>query len=405
MSWVVYLSLFISVFSYLCYRCYLCGSYSKERLHKLENKIIAKYSTSTVPISHDQRIVKTSSGNWEVHSLIVIGSRSSRGLKPAFLYIHGVLSCALANIESFNALSEHYDIYVMDVPGFGRTESPNITTVADIPKIMAIYSDFINAYIDSFQLKKVHLVGHSFGGFISIRFASDYPDRVEKMILTDFPGTLPTSGALGFYWALFFKYRPIFRICRFFGRFLVGLFRSITSDPWIDYYISLYAQQTATGDDYVARCITITGTKSWWNFPVLPSILRLKVPLALIWGEKDSLTIPEHGKLLVALSGSAGLHCYMVKDAFHNTVFTNNGTDYTECLLRAFENAVKMGEDAERVAQQLDKKDLWFDHKTFDWVKSTPNTRATERSVQLFENYIMTHANGRPSLGQIHLIG
>lgn len=396
--------LFLSVFSYLCYLCYVRGSYSKEELRKLEDKIIAKCSTLTVPISDDQRIVHTSSGNWEVHSFIVIGGRDSRGLKPPCLYIHGVLSCALANIDSFDALSEHYDIYVMNVPGFGRTASPSITAIASVPEILAMYSEFINAYIDSFQLKKVHVVGHSFGGFLSIQFASDYPDRVEKMVLTDFPGTLPVGGALGFYWALFFKYRPIFRICRFFGRFLVGLVRSLTADPWTDYYTSLYAQQTATGDDYVARCITITGTKSWWNLPVLPSILRLKVPLALIWGEKDSITVPKHGKLLVALSGSAGLHCYLLKDAFHNTA-TNNGADYTYCVMRAFENAVILGEDAQHVAQQLNTKDLWFDHETFDWVKSTPNVWASDRSVLLFEEHIKTHANGRPSLGKVHLIG
>lgn len=43
--------------------------------------------------------------------------------------------------------------------------------------------------MDYFDLEKVMIVGHSMGGFVSIRFAANFPDRVSGLLLVD--GGLP----------------------------------------------------------------------------------------------------------------------------------------------------------------------------------------------------------------------
>ena len=68
-----------------------------------------------------------------------------------------------ANIDLVWSLAERlapsgYRIYALDMPGFGQTPPPPIGwTVHD-------YVNFIVDYLDSQDLQRVHLFGHSFGG-------------------------------------------------------------------------------------------------------------------------------------------------------------------------------------------------------------------------------------------------
>ncbi|MHC6180550.1 alpha/beta fold hydrolase [Clostridium sp. JNZ X4-2] len=45
--------------------------------------------------------------------------------------------------------------------------------------------DSIKAVLDSYGIKKVHLVGHSFGADTAMMFAQKYPDRVKDIVLLD----------------------------------------------------------------------------------------------------------------------------------------------------------------------------------------------------------------------------
>lgn len=43
--------------------------------------------------------------------------------------------------------------------------------------------------LDAMQLNKVNLAGHSMGGFLSLNFALEYPERVSKLLLYAPAGT------------------------------------------------------------------------------------------------------------------------------------------------------------------------------------------------------------------------
>jgi len=45
--------------------------------------------------------------------------------------------------------------------------------------------DDLNQLIEQYGLKKVNLIGHSFGGIVSILFTKQYPEKVERLILVD----------------------------------------------------------------------------------------------------------------------------------------------------------------------------------------------------------------------------
>lgn len=96
-----------------------------------------------------------------------------------------------ANIELFKSsaafISEKYQVAAPDMPGFGETpEPPSAWKVDD-------YTDFVIEFIKRLGLKKVILLGHSFGGRVIIKAVTrkDLPFEVTRIILVDAAGIRP----------------------------------------------------------------------------------------------------------------------------------------------------------------------------------------------------------------------
>jgi len=85
-------------------------------------------------------------------------------------------------------LSQEYHLYVLDLPGFGRSQEP--PSVWNIKK----YAKFIHAFVIKLQITKPILIGHSFGGRIAIIYASQF--FVKKLILYSTGGGLPEKSLL-----------------------------------------------------------------------------------------------------------------------------------------------------------------------------------------------------------------
>ena len=79
-----------------------------------------------------------------------------------------------------NMLKTKYTVYAIDLPGFGKSEEP------DIPYNLDDYVDLLYQFIIDLDIYNPILLGHSFGGRIAIKFASLY--NVSKLILVDSAG-------------------------------------------------------------------------------------------------------------------------------------------------------------------------------------------------------------------------
>ncbi len=92
---------------------------------------------------------------------------------------HGLTSNS-AHWEHFGRkLSAYYQIVALDQRGHGESE-----WAADGYDIEKYVSDLL-AFINYLETDSVVLVGHSLGGLVSMRCASLYPDRIEKIIVVD----------------------------------------------------------------------------------------------------------------------------------------------------------------------------------------------------------------------------
>lgn len=100
--------------------------------------------------------------------------RYGNSINP-ILFLHGWGQ----NIEMMkpiaDPLQDTHEIIIVDLPGYGESTEPlEAWTVQD-------YVDCIHEFVEMLKLENPILVGHSFGGKISLLYASQY--SVSKMVL------------------------------------------------------------------------------------------------------------------------------------------------------------------------------------------------------------------------------
>lgn len=94
------------------------------------------------------------------------------------LILHGLFGSAMSWQAMGKHLSSHFHTLIPDLRNHGRSfhsESMDYPTQAD---------DILHL-MDSLEIERIHLLGHSMGGKIATTFALLYPHRVERLMLID----------------------------------------------------------------------------------------------------------------------------------------------------------------------------------------------------------------------------
>ena len=86
-------------------------------------------------------------------------------------------------------LARHHPVVRFDMLGHGGTNLPESRSFR-LPDLAAD----ISAVMDGLGIEKVHLVGASAGGIISLRFAHDFPDRLHSLVLVASTPRLARTG-------------------------------------------------------------------------------------------------------------------------------------------------------------------------------------------------------------------
>ena len=112
---------------------------------------------------------------------------------PYLLLIHGGGSdhSGFAWKLAIPALAERFRVIALDLPGYGKSDLPQLLGGADPgapnahthENILAYHSEFVKGFLDALGIAKIHLLGFSMGGGISIRFALKHPQYIDKLIL------------------------------------------------------------------------------------------------------------------------------------------------------------------------------------------------------------------------------
>jgi esterase len=101
------------------------------------------------------------------------------GEGPALVILHGFLGSSDNWVSlSRNYFAPHYTVYLLDARNHGESghdsEHSYTTMVGDLLE-----------FLDTQNIEKAIIMGHSMGGKTAMLFACEHPDRIEKLVVID----------------------------------------------------------------------------------------------------------------------------------------------------------------------------------------------------------------------------
>lgn len=102
-----------------------------------------------------------------------------QGQGEPIILLHGIFSSLHTWDQWVPALSRHYRVITLDLPGFGLTGAPADPEQFNEDHVFNTFARFV----DHLKLEQVSLVGNSFGGHVAAEYAAQYGNRVKHLVL------------------------------------------------------------------------------------------------------------------------------------------------------------------------------------------------------------------------------
>lgn len=208
-----------------------------------------------------------------------------KDLQPVIL-MHG-WGCTCDTVASIAALFKgKMRVLNVDLPGHGLSSEP--------PAVWGIeeFTSLMEKFISRLQLKNPALVGHSFGGRISLLLSSR--NETGKILLVDSAGIKPKRN--------FTYYRKVytFKAMKHIVRFLFGKNRGedILDKMRAKNGSSDYRNSTPRMRAIMSKCV---------NEDLRYVMPMIEAPTLLIWGEEDTATPLSDAKIMEILIPNAAL--------------------------------------------------------------------------------------------------
>ena len=105
---------------------------------------------------------------------------TSTGSGPTVIFVHGWTCDETTWSEQVPALETKYRAVTIDLPGHGRTGSPDGEKLS-----MDLFARAVEAVRDELQAQRIVLVGHSMGTPVIVQYARLYPSHVAALVFVD----------------------------------------------------------------------------------------------------------------------------------------------------------------------------------------------------------------------------
>jgi pimeloyl-ACP methyl ester carboxylesterase len=128
-----------------------------------------------IGIPFEQLMVKA--GAHEINTIKI-------GSGPPLVMLHGFGAGVGFWVCNLKELSEHYTIYAIDLPGFGRSSRPTFSGKTP-DEAEEYFLQSLESWRKEVQLNEVTLLGHSFGAYLAAVYSLKHPGNVHHLILAD----------------------------------------------------------------------------------------------------------------------------------------------------------------------------------------------------------------------------
>ena len=221
------------------------------------------------------------------------------------LLLHG-WGCSLEIWKTLQSqLEQKYRVTSIDFPGFGKSDEPK--SVWGVEE----YTQCTEKLIEALNLKNPVLIGHSFGGRVSILLSSRN-DYVKKVILTDAAGVKPQNTKIS--------------VSRVFSK-MKKLSTKIIGEKATEKLVKPFANSLASEDYKNASGMMKEILKKVVDEDLQHVMPNIKASTLLIWGEKDTATPVSDAKIMESLIPDTGLIVF--PGCTHYSFLENPGYYYT----------------------------------------------------------------------------
>ena len=216
------------------------------------------------------------------------------------MFVHGLSGSTLWWARNVPVLAERYRIYLVDLPGFGTMRH------SQRPFVLAQAASWLSGWMEAAGLKRAHLVGHSMGGYVSVRLAASRPEAVSRLVLVAPAGVPAGRSMLGHLVPLLLA-----------ARYATPAFMPV-----------LVRDAMRMGPTTLWRA-----TRDLLAEDVREDLRKIQAPTLLVWGENDPLIPPAVGDLLRQEIPSSRL--LLLRGAAHVPMF-DQPAEFDAALLSFF---------------------------------------------------------------------
>lgn len=204
-------------------------------------------------------------------SYSVVSPKKPRG---TLLLLHGWRSNSSIWSPILTGLVDNnYTVYCLDLPGFGKSETPQK------PFTLDDYTMIVKEFLRKLAINNLTLVGHSFGGAVAIKTSILIPDSIKALVLIDSSGIRKTSASIEGKKIMAKILKPVFSLY-----FMQGIKKAI--------YRLIEAEDYIVTPELKATYLNILKDNLSSELP------KIKQKTLLIWGSNDKNTPVQHARLM-----------------------------------------------------------------------------------------------------------
>lgn len=215
---------------------------------------------------------------------------TDEGEGEAVLLLHGWGANITLYRGIIDTLKQSRRVIALDMPGFGKTPEP------PVPWCVDDYTEFILHFIESFAMKRLSVVVHSFGGrvFFKLNARENLPFVIEQAVLIDSAGILPKKTL----------WQKMSLRCYKIGRAFMStrVMHFLYPDA-----VEEMRRKRGSADYNSATPLMRATLVKVVNEDLEPLIHLVKCPTLLIWGDLDTATPIGDARRMEELIADAGL--------------------------------------------------------------------------------------------------
>ena len=228
-----------------------------------------------------------------INNVEVYYERYNQGGEKPLVFLHGWGQNTEMMLPVAKPFIENHEVILIDLPGFGKSGQ------LDHPYEVSDYVELIHKLLQKLEIKKPTLIGHSYGGKISLLYASKY--EVDKLVLFGSPFQKEIEKES-------LKLKTL---------------RTLKKIPGIN-KLEGFAKKHIGSTDYKNASPVMRETLvKTVNLDITEEVKKIKAPTLLIWGTADEAVSIDRAYELEKLIPDAGLVVY--ENATHYAYLENLG--------------------------------------------------------------------------------